>query len=211
MKMTLSLCFIAVFVVFFVIAVIWYLLKMRCFKYTGRTTAELTKTLKAFSNEEVNGKDGTDLIFEYEAGGEKHSFKRLRTAEMADLTTGSIVDIVYDETHPERAELASVAGDKKTAMIRWLPFPVMALVMLVMVAFCNIPEIFDFTKEQRRDFGIITQMLTPIVLGAMVIQAMKNPDSPLNRKRKHPELIGGIGLAFCALYIIFCIVLLIIL
>ena len=203
--MKLSLCFIAVFLVIFVMTLIWYLMKLRCFKYTGRTTAELTKTLKSFSSKEANGKDGTDLIFEYEAGGEKHSFKRLRTAELADLTTGSIVDIVYDEAHPERAELASVAGDPKTARIRWLPLPVMALVCLGMVAFFNIPEIFGFTRDQSRKFGMIERILTCVVMGAMTVQAMLDPGSNLNRKRKHPKLIGGIGLGFFLLYIAFCV------
>jgi len=208
--MLVSLCFIALFAVLFIISLVWYMMKLRSFRYTGRTEAKLTKGLRQVKAAENDAVSASELVFEYEVDGERHSIRRLRKPELAELNIGSTVEVAYDEEHPGRAELVSTLENAKNTRTMWMIVPVMALIFLIMVVFFNIPQLFDFTREQRSSFGIITKMMTPVVLGAMVIQAMLDPNSALNRKRKHPKLIGAVGLGFCALYIVFCIILLLI-
>lgn len=124
----LALCLTASF--------IWYKRKKSSLLYRGEANAVITKKTERQYKNSQNGEMQTYMLVtaEYAVGEKKYRFKG-QILDPASIREDGTLRIMYDEAHPGRCVSADEIKDEKSAKIRWMLVPVLAIVVALFTTF----------------------------------------------------------------------------
>ena len=149
MAVKIGILVIVIFFLTFIALVIWYVKKLRCLKYTGRTYGTIissTEFQRSYTTPEKQTYYKIDV--EYYVNDQKYKLHR-SYSPLENSSLGNSCEVIYDENKPAKNVLAKEIEDPKLARDKWIVYPILAAGILVIVFGAWLPILFDFNKKQH--------------------------------------------------------------
>lgn len=171
MAVKIGIIVVIIFFLVFIALVIWYVKKLRCLKYTGRTYGTIissTEFKRSYTTPEKKTYYKIDV--EYYVNDQKYKLHR-SYSPLENSSLGSNCEVIYDENAPAKNVLAKEIEDPKLARDKWIVYPVLAAGILVIVFGAWLPILFDFNKKQ---YDIYENLIYLIVIIGSDISLFKS-------------------------------------